>query len=199
MPQARLPTAPRETVRAGDVVRGSLEGLRVRSRSGLKEGMPPRRCRGDPAGDPTTGPPGGGGCAGGGAAAEVARRSIDGSCAAAVGLDVSCSSCALVADSCWVSSKWSCGERRRCSWSAHSTAARNCPALGLSYPASQPHQHKLSRPTNSSLAAAGWRKEQCQIQLHCWRAILPQGPRRALRVDQPLHCISSLNSSVLGP
>ena len=94
MPQARLPTAPREMVRAGHVVRGSLEGLRVRSRSGLKEGMPPCRCRGDPAGDPTTGAPGGGGCAGNGAAAEAARRSIDGSCAAAVGLEVSCSSCA---------------------------------------------------------------------------------------------------------
>lgn len=85
-------------MRAGDVVSGSLDGLSVRSRSGPREGMPPRRFRGDP-GDPPAAPPPPAAAppaasgAEDGTAAELARRSIDGSSGAG-GLDVSCSSCA---------------------------------------------------------------------------------------------------------
>ena len=77
------------------MVRGSLEGVSVRSRSGPREAMPPRRFRGDP-GDPPAAATGA--ADGGGPAAEPARRSIDASCCCAVGLDVSCSSCACASD-----------------------------------------------------------------------------------------------------
>ena len=51
-------------------------------------------------------------------------------------LQLTVKDCTCVADICCRSSRWSAGERCRCSLSALSTAARNCPVLGSAYPAS---------------------------------------------------------------
>lgn len=90
--QARLPTAPRETVRAGEGIGSLAWGLSVRSRSGPIAGTPPRRFRGEDAGDaPLPGP--GRGVVEEGTATEFARLRTEAS-RGADGLEVSCNSCA---------------------------------------------------------------------------------------------------------